>query len=146
MGICQTVSPATTFSFKDAEIWSRLPDLEHTDFEGLASNGLKKAAPGDQPYTGHPLHYFAVFEGHGHAHIDKNTESKMASMSMAKLIAASQKRVQLPGAAAFFNPLPARPSKSVIRQAAPNLSIFEGEGHHWTHCRHMPVKCKLKCN
>nr|GMD16516.1 probable protein phosphatase 2C 75 [Ipomoea batatas] len=91
----------------------------------------------------HPLHHFAVFEGHGHAHIDKNTESKMAPMAMAKLIAASQKRVQLLGAAAFFNPLPPRPSKSVIRQAAPNLSIFEREGHHWTHCRHIPVKCKL---
>nr|GMD87378.1 Photosystem II PsbX [Ipomoea batatas] len=38
----------------------------------------------------------------------------MASMSMAMPIAASQKRVQPPGAAAFFNPLPARPSKSVV--------------------------------
>nr|GMD90051.1 Photosystem II PsbX [Ipomoea batatas] len=47
----------------------------------------------------------------------------MASMSMAMPIAASQKRMQPPGAAAFFNPLPARPSKSVVSRSNKRLQI-----------------------
>nr|GMD78396.1 probable protein phosphatase 2C 75 [Ipomoea batatas] len=180
------VSPVMAFSIKDAEIWRCLPDLEQTDFEGLAGNGLKKVAvPGgctlfwlaaisiafdieaicssemmpdpSSPAITHamtalvvevmsisgwscemedalcvrpnlcnpeinccrPLHYFALFDGHGGAHPEEG--------------AAARRRCLLQPITG--DALKVRMLK--IRQAAPNLSVFEGEGHHWTHRRHM---------